>query len=88
MGISLNSFRKGKIQIKAARVLLGMRGHRPSAFNIKVGNCMTAGGFAPTEGGRYDTNFQAHFVGCARAAGARIGSGKRGIGPGIEYGRM
>jgi hypothetical protein len=84
MPVTING---GKIPIEAARVLLGMRGHRPSAFNIRVGNCMKAGGYAPTNGGRYDVQFQQHFIGCAASAGARIGASKRGIKPGIEYGR-
>lgn len=72
MALSMRSFRGGKIQLKAARVLVGMKGHRPSAFNIKVGQCMKASGARPTNGGRYDTAFQRQFVQCCQQAGARI----------------
>lgn len=73
MSISLNSIRRGKIQIKALRALLGMRGHRPSQFNINVGNCMK-GQPGPHQGGRWDSSFQARFVDCCRKAGARVGA--------------
>lgn len=76
MSLSMRSFRGGKIQLKAARVLVGMPGHRPSAFNIKVGKCMKSSGARPTNGGRYDTGFQAQFVRCCREAGAHIGAYK------------
>lgn len=72
MSISLNSIRRGKIQIKALRVLLGMRGHRPSQFNIKVGKCMKDGGYKPTDMGRWDAGFQRHFVDCCIKAGANV----------------
>ena len=64
MSISLKSIRNGKIQLKAARVILGMKGHKPSAWNIKVGQCMKAKGIGPTNGGRNDTGFQKAFVQC------------------------
>jgi hypothetical protein len=85
MSISLNSIRKGKIQIKALRTMLGMRGHAPSAFNISVGNCMRKGGYKPTDGGRHDANFQAHFIRCAIEAGANVGeAGRRKAGAGVS----
>jgi hypothetical protein len=68
----MRSFKGGKIALKAARVLVGMPGHRPSAFNIKVGQCMKAKGIGPRNGGRYDTGFQAAFVDCCRTSGANI----------------
>jgi hypothetical protein len=74
VAISLNSIRRGKIQIKALRTLLGMRGHAPSGFNIKVGQCMKAGGYSPTDGGRHSKSFQAHFIRCCVQAGANVGS--------------
>jgi len=39
---------------------------RPSGFNIRVGKCMKAKGAKPTNGGRYDREFQAAFSDCAR----------------------
>lgn len=77
MSISLNSIRNGKIQVKALRTMLGMRGHAPSTFNVDVGKCMRQGGYAPTEGGRHDRAFQAHFIKCAIAAGADVGEAGR-----------
>lgn len=76
MSLSMKSFRNGKIQLKAARVLVGMPGHRPSAFNIRVGQCMKRSGVTPAGGGRYSEPFQRQFVQCAAQAGARIGQGK------------
>jgi hypothetical protein len=73
MSLSMRSFRNGKIQLKAARVLVGMPGHRPSAFNIRVGQCMKQSGATPRGGGRYSESFQKQFIECARQAGARIG---------------
>jgi hypothetical protein len=75
--ISLNSIHGGKIELKALRVILGLRGHRPSAFNIKVGKCMRKGGYSPSDGGRYDTTFQDHFVSCCISAGANVQRGGR-----------
>lgn len=75
MSLSMRSFRNGKIQLKAARVLVGMPGHKPSAFNVKVGQCMKASGARPTNGGRYDTGFQAQFIKCCQSAGAKLGPG-------------
>jgi hypothetical protein len=77
MAISLNSIRKGKIQVKALRALLGMRGHAPSSFNVEVGNCMKKGGYKPTDGGRHDKGFQGHFISCAISAGAKVGDAGR-----------
>jgi hypothetical protein len=77
MSISLNSIRRGKIQLKALRTLLGMRGHAPSTFNIKVGQCMKAGGYTPSDGGRHSKQFQAHFIRCAIQAGANVGAAGR-----------
>lgn len=60
--------------IRAARVILGMKGHRPSAKNIAIGKCMKASGAKPTNGGRYDTAFQRQFVTCAQQAGFNLGA--------------
>ena len=77
MSISLNSIRNGKIQVKALRTMLGMRGHAPSQFNIEVGKCMKTGGYKPSNGGRHDKGFQAHFIRCAINAGANVGDAGR-----------
>lgn len=83
MSISLNSIRRGKIQVKALRALLGMRGHAPSAFNIDVGKCMKQGGYSPSDGGRHDRTFQGHFISCCIANGAKVGeAGRRKAGAG------
>jgi hypothetical protein len=66
MALSMRSFRRGKIQLKAARVLVGMPGHRPSEFNIRVGKCMKASGVTPAGGGRYSKPFQEQFKKCVR----------------------
>jgi len=39
---------------------------RPSAFNIRVGKCMQQKGVAPTNGGRYDREFQREFTDCVQ----------------------
>jgi hypothetical protein len=51
-----------------------MRGNRPSAFNIRIGQCMRQSGVTPAGGGRYSLPFQRQFVRCAQQAGARLGS--------------
>lgn len=66
-----------KVELKAARVILGMKGHRPSEFNIKVGRCMKASGVTPSPGGRYSKRFQAQFIRCAIDAGAKVGAAGR-----------
>jgi len=77
MSISLNSIRRGKIQVKALRSLLGMRGHAPSSKAIAIGKCMKAGGYKPSAGGRHDKSFQGHFVDCAIKAGFNVGAAGR-----------
>jgi hypothetical protein len=77
MSISLNSIRRGKIQVKALRALLGMRGHAPSGFNVEVGRCMKRGGYKPSDGGRHDRVFQGHFISCCISAGANVGTAGR-----------
>jgi hypothetical protein len=73
MALSMKSFSNGKIQLKAARVLVGMPGHRPSAFNIKVGKCMKQKKASPAGGGRYSKTFQTAFVECVRESGGKLG---------------
>lgn len=63
--------------LRAARVLVGMKGHRPSAKNIAIGKCMKAGNFKPNKGGRYDKDFQGEFIKCAINAGFKVGEGGR-----------
>jgi len=60
--------------LRAARVLVFGKGagHRPSQFNIKVGKCMKKKGVKPTEGGRYDKNFQKAFIQCVIEAGGNV----------------
>ena len=77
MAISLNSIRRGKIQVKALRALLGMRGHAPSQFNVDVGKCMKNGKYKPTDGGRHDRSFQGRFITCCISAGANVGTAGR-----------
>lgn len=50
---------------------------RPSGFNIKVGKCMKRKGIGPTEGGRYDKNFQKEFIKCVEEAGATLSASAR-----------
>lgn len=77
MPIVIGKYGSGaRIPVKAARVLLGMKGHRPSAFNRAVGKCMKAKGIGPTNGGMHDAKFQLEFVRCAKEAGANISDEK------------
>ena len=43
---------------------------RPSAFNIRVGNCMK-GKPGPPDGGRYDVRFQQEFTKCVQSNAGR-----------------
>ena len=63
--------------LRAARVLVGLKGHRPSGFNIKVGKCMKASGVKPTDGGRYSKTFQRQFIRCCIEAGANVSEAVR-----------
>ena len=75
MPVSINGVMHGyKVSLRA---LLGMKGHRPSAFNMRVGQCMRQSGVTPAGGGRYSEPFQRQFIRCAEQAGARIGSAGR-----------
>jgi hypothetical protein len=67
------------IEVKAARVLVGMRGHRPSAFNACVGAHLKGKRYSKPPvgmGGRHNKAVQTAFVDAARACGAKIGGGK------------
>lgn len=79
MSISLNSIRRGKIQVKALRAMLGMRGHAPSNWNVQIGKCMHDGGYSPDQGGRNDATFQGHFITCAMNA-TTLSGGRAKIG--------
>lgn len=43
---------------------------RPSGYNVCIGNKLK-GGRGPTEGGRYDTGWQAEFTKAAQACAGR-----------------
>ena len=67
-----------KVEVKAARVLLGMKGHRPSNFNRCVGGALKGKRYAkPAEGmgGRNNVEVQRAFVAAAASCGAKIGAG-------------
>ena len=53
------------IEVKAARVLVGMKGHRPSAFNACVGGQLKGKKYAKPPvgmGGRHNKSVRAAFV--------------------------
>jgi len=65
--------------LRAARVLVGLKGHRPSAWNKAVGKCMKDSKVTPAAvggevGGRYSAKFQKQFVTCAKGAKKKDGS--------------
>jgi hypothetical protein len=63
------------IEVKAARVLVGMRGHRPSAFNACVGAALKGKKYpkpAPGMGGRHNKQVQNNFVAAAKSCGAKV----------------
>lgn len=69
-----------KVEVKAARVLLGMKGHRPSGFNMCVASKLKGGKFAKPAvgmGGRHNKAVQSAFVKAAVDCGADIGSSAR-----------
>ena len=74
MVIDMGYIRLYKTGLKAARVIVLGRGagHRPSQFNIKVGQCMKRKGIGPTNGGRYDKDFQREFIKCVIEAGGKV----------------
>jgi hypothetical protein len=61
------------IEVKAARVLVGMRGHRPSAKNVCIGKKMheKAGQFKG-KGGRHSKEVHQAFVQAAKDCGFNI----------------
>ena len=63
------------ITVKAARVLVGMRGHRPSAFNACVGGALRGKRYIPPAtgmGGRNNKEVHRAFVEAAKSCGAHI----------------
>lgn len=68
------------VEVKAARVLVGMKGHRPSGFNACIGNKMKDKTYAKPEegmGGRHNTNVHRDFVSAAIACGANVSASAR-----------
>ena len=64
------------IEVKAARVLVGMKGHRPSGFNACIGNEMKDNDYAKPaagKGGRHNENVHRDFVQAAIKCGANVG---------------
>lgn len=63
------------IEVKAARVLVGMRGHRPSGFNACVGAALKGKTFSKPpagQGGRHNKAVQQSFYDAAKSCGAQI----------------
>ncbi|MBU1082768.1 MAG: hypothetical protein KKB59_20025 [Spirochaetes bacterium] len=68
------------IEVKAARVLVGMKGHRPSGFNACIGAKMKNNTYAkPAEGkgGRHNEQVHRDFVQAAISCGANVGAAAR-----------
>jgi hypothetical protein len=63
------------VEVKAARVLVGMKGHRPSGFNACIGAKMKDNTYTkPSEGmgGRHNAAVHKDFVEAAIACGANV----------------
>jgi hypothetical protein len=63
------------IEVKAARVLVGMQGHRPSAKNACVGAALKGKTYPKPpagQGGRNNVQVHNAFVAAARACGFKI----------------
>ena len=68
------------VEVKAARVLVGMKGHRPSGFNACIGNEMRGKTYAkpaPGMGGRHNAQVHRDFISAAIKCGAKVGGGAR-----------
>lgn len=68
------------IEVKAARVLVGMRGHRPSGFNACIGAKMKGNTYTPPSagrGGRHNVNVHKDFVLAAIDCGAKVSASAR-----------
>jgi len=63
------------IEVKALRVLVGMKGHRPSGKNACVGNAMKGKKYAKPAagmGGRHNAQVHRDFVDAAKGCGFKI----------------
>jgi hypothetical protein len=63
------------IEVKAARVLVGMRGHRPSGKNACIGAAMKGKKFASPgkgQGGRHNKAVHQAFYDAAKSCGFNI----------------
>jgi hypothetical protein len=63
------------IEVKAARVLVGMQGHRPSAKNACIGAALRGKKFAKPpagQGGRNNVAVHDSFIQAAKACGFKI----------------
>ena len=72
--------RKTRPGVKFARVLMGMKGHRPSTFNACVGAKLKGKSYSKPEagmGGMRDARIQSAFVQAAADCGADIGAAGR-----------
>jgi len=68
------------IEVKAARVLVGMKGHRPSGFNACVGGKLKGTTYAKPGvgmGGRHNPAVRRAFVQAAIACGANVSAAAR-----------
>jgi hypothetical protein len=68
------------VEVKAARVLVGMKGHRKSGFNACVGSKMADKTYAKPEagmGGRHNAQVHKDFVSAAIACGANVSAAAR-----------
>lgn len=69
-----------EVEVRAARVLLGMKGHRPSGFNACVGGRLKGSTYAKPPvgtGGRHNIEVRRAFVQAAIACGANVSASAR-----------
>ena len=69
-----------EVEVRAARVLLGMKGHRPSGFNACVGSKLKGTTYAKPPvgtGGRHNPAVRKAFVQAAIGCGANVGAAAR-----------
>lgn len=62
------------IEVKAARVLVGMKGHRPSGFNACVGAALKGKTYAKPpagQGGRHNKQVRSAFIAAAKSCAGR-----------------
>ena len=76
------------IEVKAARVLVGLKGHRPSGFNQCISGKLKGTTYPKPPkgmGGRHNKDVHRAFVQAAAACGAKLGASARakfGVGGG------